>query len=346
MAIESLRQVGQTFASPVLTFFSQQLAQFPSNHYFFLAREGYWLEQAYDTYQHARGVKTNSQYLLASRAFLFKLGLIEPKSYDISLDFSFSGSLYELMRTRFMLSDVSIRKLFDEKQQTKSIVLPHDLEKIAQLLQEKLPQLEAIIAPSMNAYRHYLSSLGFFDHKQVHLVDLGYSGSIQTLLSLLFHVDSVGHYLIASKPGQRTHNGNQLTMKGYLNEGSKLGEGYTPLDRSMLLEAVLTAPTGQFQDIRFDETGEQTYQFFFGRKVRSQHNFHTLEAMMKAALESIEQHSVLDISFEKQEVEQILTSHMKKQGMFPRSCWEVFSLDDDIAGEGTLDALDFWGLKR
>jgi len=54
--------------------------------------------------------------MLVSRAFLFKIGLSEPKTFPYSLNFKFEGSLYELMRSRFMLSDTSLKKVFTEKQ--------------------------------------------------------------------------------------------------------------------------------------------------------------------------------------------------------------------------------------
>jgi hypothetical protein len=109
MSIASLQQLGATLIAPMLTFFNQKLTKETNakEKLFFLAREGYWLNRAYSDYCRGKGTVDNSQYMLVSRAFLFKIGLTEPKSFPYSLNFNFSGSLYELMRSRFMLSDIS-----------------------------------------------------------------------------------------------------------------------------------------------------------------------------------------------------------------------------------------------
>ena len=100
------------------------------------------------------------------------------------------------------------------------------------------------------AYLAYLASIEITDQSTLHLVDLGYSGTIQSLLGILLSKNTHGHYLIASKPGKHVIEGNTAVMQGYLKEDVKMGDGYLPLDRSMFLESLLTAPYGQFRDIR------------------------------------------------------------------------------------------------
>ena len=108
------------------------------------------------------------------------------------------------MRSRFMLSDTSLRKVFTDKQLQQTYSLPDDLKKVSTLLVQKQAKLKPIIAPSSSAYHQYLTSIGFFDVETVNLVDLGYSGTIQTLLTILFEKNTKGHYLIASNPGNKT----------------------------------------------------------------------------------------------------------------------------------------------
>lgn len=346
MAIESLQQLGAVFLSPTLTFFNQQLCkQQLDQPLFFLAREGYWLEKSFSAYSEIRGCASQARYMLVSRAFLFKLGLLHPKTYDYSLNFTFSGELYELMRTRFMLSDVSIKRVFTEKEQRKKWLLPQDLNKLAVLLKQKIPALTPIISPSSDAYRDYLQGLGFFDFDTIHLVDIGYSGTIQTLLTLMFKKNTHGHYLIASKPGQHKIGEQTATMTGYLKEGVKLGQGYLPLDRSMFLEALLTAPVGQFQDIRHNPLPDRDFDFYYGRKVTTQHNFHLVQEIANGAIQQVKQYAQNQVSFRVEDVEQIYTQFVTKKGMLPRHSWPLFTIDDDISSEGTVNGLDFFGLK-
>jgi hypothetical protein len=347
MPIQSLRHTGSVLLAPLFLHFNTNLFERSNNgdKLFFLAREGYWLKQAFDQFNQCHTSERSSAYLLTSRAFLFKIGLLEPKTYQYSLNFKFSGSIYQLIRTRFMLSDVSINQAFTAKEQQRVISLPKDIDKVAQLIQHRIKPLTPIIEQIKNAYRDYLTDLGYFEQPVSQVVDAGYSGTIQTLLTLIFDQPTYGHYLIASKPGRHQVGHHTIEMHGYLKEGVKLGEGYIPLDRSMFLESFLTSPQGQFQDIRYSPLPEKKYEFFYGRKISSQHNFHLLEQICNSALLRMEEYVKNGTSFTQQEVEQLYTTFVTKRGLFPRSSWPVFALDDDIANEGTISPLDFFGLR-
>ena len=134
-------------------------------------------------------------------------------------------------------------------------------------------------------------------------------------------------------------------MAGYLKEGVKLGGGYVPLDRSMFLESLLTAPVGQFQDIRLSPLTDKVFDIYYGRKVVSQHEFHLLEQICQGAIKQMNQYSKDNVSFSAEEVEALYTAFVTKKGMLPRSSWPLFSIDDDITGAGTVNGLDFFGLK-
>jgi hypothetical protein len=347
MSIASLQQLGSTLIAPMFTFFNQKLTQETNTKekLFFLAREGYWLSRAYSDYCRDKGTVDNSQYMLVSRAFLFKIGLTEPKSFPYSLNFNFSGSLYELMRSRFMLSDISLQKIFTKNQQAQQVTLPEEIDKISSLLVEKQIKLKVVIEPTRLAYYRYLTSIGFFDVDTVNVVDIGYSGTIQTLLSILFKKATKGHYLISSKPGEKIIEQQQVTMVGYLKEGVKMGEGYAPLDRSMFLESLLTAPVGQFQDIRLSPLPNKKFDIYYGRKVASQQQFHLLEQVCQGAIKQMNEYVTDGISFSAEEVETLYTTFVTKKGMLPRHSWPLFTIDDDIASEGTVNGLDFFGLK-
>ncbi|WOD06155.1 hypothetical protein [Marinomonas sp. GJ51-6] len=182
------------------------------------------------------------------------------------------------------------------------------------------------------------------EQSELQLVDLGYSGTIQSLLSLLLNVDTHGHYLIASNPGEHKVDGNLVRMTGYLKENVKMGEGYLPLDRSMFLESLLTSPSGQFRGIRTNFLSVDNFDFFYGRKVVAQRHFYELEQIMIGALGVCHHSAVHDVHFSSEEIEQLLYSYMGKPNMIPRFMHHLFDMDDDVTGNGTVNALQFFGL--
>eukprot|EP00493_Phyllostaurus_siculus_P026578 UN26923 len=103
------------------------------------------------------------------------------------------------MRTRFLLSNHEIEQVFDTDITQELVYLPEDRKKIIATLTDHKTQLDNVIAPIKKPYLAYLASLGVISQSTLHLVDLGYSGTIQSLLTILLNKDTVGHYLISSR---------------------------------------------------------------------------------------------------------------------------------------------------
>lgn len=318
---------------------------------FFLAREGYWLERAFKRFCKGSSIKAQSEYLLASRAFLFKLLLDDERSFAYSLKSGFKGTFSELLQSRFILNRNEITRVFAPSLLAKIIDLKTDKQNVIDELNAHKAELSLLLAPTKKAYLAYLEQLGVTKQQTVHIVDLGYSGTIQSLLGILLNKNTHGHYLIASNPGVHTIEGCKATMKGYLKEGVKIGDGYLPLDRSMFLEALLTAPNGQFRDIRFntlnkDPENLKQFDFYYGRKVASQKYFYLVEQVMAGALNYVEHAAKHNITFTKSELEMLLNSYLSKPHMIPQSLTKIFDIDDDVTGNGTVNALQFFGLNK
>lgn len=342
---------GTLFLGPLLSLFSQKLVQNqPQNtSLYFLAREGYWLERAFNQYCVSGSIQQQSYYLLASRAFLFKLLLSDERSYVYSLKGEFTGTFYNLMRTRFLLSNTEIKSIFSREIIERYTDLAADKKSVVSILGDHKKAINKVIEPSKRAYLAYLEAMGVNKQSTLHLVDLGYSGTIQSLLGILLNKNTYGHYLIASNPGVHSIEGFTATMKGYLKEGVKIGEGYLPLDRSMFLESLLTAPNGQFRDIHFNTFNKgadslKQFDFYYGRKVASQKYFYILEQVMAGALDYVEHAAKHNITFTKSELEMLLNSYLSKPHMIPHSIEHIFDIDDDVTGNGTVNALQFFGL--
>lgn len=342
---------GTSFTGPVLSFFSQHLLNNGSseNTLYFLAREGYWLEKAFKQYLAGSNKKQSSCYLLASRAFLFKLLLSDERSYVYSLKGEFIGTFYDLMRTRFLLSDSEIKTIFSDDATNTHIDLSLNKSDVVKILSQNSNAINTIIEPTKQAYLAYLESINVTSQQTLHLVDLGYSGTIQSLLGILLNKNTHGHYLIASNPGEHVIEGKTAVMRGYLKESVKIGDGYLPLDRSMFFESLLTAPFGQFRDIRFNTLNKDTktlkqFDFYYGRKVASQRYFYILEQVMAGALMFCEHAGKNNIEFTATELEQLLIPFLSKSNMIPHAVRHIFDIDDDVTGNGTVNAIQFFGL--
>ncbi|ENO00783.1 HAD superfamily hydrolase-like protein [Pseudoalteromonas agarivorans S816] len=342
-----------SFLGPVCSFFQLSLSNSCSvdSPLYFLAREGYWLERAFKCFCKGSSIKAQSEYLLASRAFLFKLLLDDERSFAYSLKSDFKGTFSELLQNRFILNQDEITRTFSPALLAKTIDLETDKQSVIDIFNAHKAELKTLLAPTKKAYLAYLEQLGVTKQQTLHVVDLGYSGTIQSLLGILLNKNTHGHYLIASNPGVHTIEGCKATMKGYLKEGVKLGDGYLPLDRSMFLESLLTAPNGQFRDIRFNTFNKgaenlKQFDFYYGRKVASQKYFYILEQVMAGALNYVEHAARHNITFTKSELEMLLNSYLSKPHMIPHSIAHIFDIDDDVTGNGTVNALQFFGLNK
>lgn len=351
MTIEKVQEVrysafGKTFMGPMLSFLSNALEKnTPTNQpLYFLAREGYWLERAYREHLKGANIERDSRYLLVSRAFLFKIMIGNDHSYAYSLKSNFQSSFYHLMRTRFLLSDREIKSIFSADVYKRDVSLPADKKRVIEELNKSKLKIEATIGPIKQAYLEYLDTLQVTKQSVLHLVDLGYSGTIQSLLGLLLNKDTHGHYLIASNPGEHSIGKNKATMVGYLKEGVKMGEGYLPLDRSMFLESLLTSPLGQFRSIRSNILSSEVFDFYYGRKVTAQRQFYELEQIMVGATQLCFHNGLHNIQFSAEEIEKLLNSFVGKPNMVPRIAHHLFDIDDDVTGNGTVNALQFFGL--
>lgn len=345
--------LGSSFLGGVLSSFTKELVLSELNieTLFFLAREGYWLERAFKRFCKGCSIKAQSEYLLASRAFLFKLLLDDERSFAYSLKSGFKGTFSELLQSRFILNHDEITRTFSPVLLTKIIDLETDKQNVIDIFNAHKAELKTLLSPTKKAYLAYLEQLGVTKQQTLHIVDLGYSGTIQSLLGILLNKNTYGHYLIASNPGVHSVEGFTATMKGYLKEGVKIGEGYLPLDRSMFLESLLTSPNGQFRDIRFNTFNKsgnnlKQFDFYYGRKVASQKYFYILEQVMAGALDYVEHAAKHNITFTKSELEMLLNSYLSKPHMIPHSIAHIFDIDDDVTGNGTVNALQFFGLNK
>ncbi|PPC74656.1 hypothetical protein C4K68_25420 [Pokkaliibacter plantistimulans] len=337
---QQLQDFGVCFIGPVLAHYfrwlGEQVSQYGVDNLLFLAREGYFLKQGYERLRY-QGLVPDIQthYLLASRTFLYRAMLDRPECWELALQGAFSGNLKQLCEKRLGLMNSEVDSIFSPAQKAMEVVLPDDKEKVIRVFKEHVSRLAACAQPTKDAYLRYsapmLSSPGSA------LVDLGYSGTIQKLITLLHGTDTRGFYWIATRAGEVEVGQCRARMHGALKEGVALGQGYIPLDRSLFLEAVLTSPNGQLKNISVNSSGK--IQMTYGGLTHVQRHFHELEVIMAGAMSYAEDMLRSDVVVTGQDVENIYAAMIKSFSNLSAELKKLFDIDDDNAGLGVINPL-------
>jgi hypothetical protein len=341
----SLKEFGYNFLGPILSTYINEVHKKITLKgpvkVFHLAREGHVLKQAFAI---TNKNKVDAEYLTVSRVFLFRIMADIAASWEYSVKHKYTGSLDNFFHARFAFSYDEIARILPADIRTQEVSLPEDYDRVCQILIDNQSLIATITQPVRDRYMAYLESIGFTDPSITPVVlDVGYSGTIQKLLCLLVNRDINGVYMIATKAGEHAIEGHTATIDYVFKSGVKMGEGYTMLDRSMFLEALLTAPNGQFVDI-LQDANTQEFHFCYGKRTHTQENFVDLNTLHSGALECVELAVTNNIQFTPKEVEDLFDAYVTKRNLLPRASWPLFVLDDAISGEGNLNPLDFFGL--
>lgn len=347
----SLYDFGYNFLGPICSQYFQALNTYSrevdTNKLVFLAREGYFFSKVYKELVARDLIKeVSSSYLYVSRTFLFRICIADPQSWRLSLSHSFYGTLDKLLIGRFGFSLSQIEAIFPQSELKVIWQLPFEKEQLAMTFGRVLAQLKSAVIESKIAYMDYLAEQGLLSNGiNPLMVDVGYAGTIQKLLTQLLQKDTNGLYFIVTKAGEHTLAGNIATMKGVYKEGVSMGDGYTMLDRSLFLESLLTAPEGQFLDVtKKSEYSESPFHFYFGRKAYTQHNIHELHVVFDGAMEAVCHALKNDIHYTTEEIETLYEKYANNGFMFPMSARPLFDVDDAISGNANVNPLNLFKL--
>ena len=133
-------------------------------------------------------------------------------------------------------------------------------------LPDEAAQLEAIwlrvrdvIAPDLSqkrsAFKAYLERLGLDRHTL--LGDVGYSGSLQALLSWISELPLDGHYIISTSEQKTMRPEYTGKLSALFPKVGRLSGGNPLLDHSLVLEIMMSANHGQIDDIELTENFER-----------------------------------------------------------------------------------------
>ncbi|MBT1064910.1 HAD family hydrolase [Bowmanella sp. Y26] len=346
----ALRDFGFNFLGPICSEYLHALEQLCQSEsprkLVFLAREGYFLEQVY---QHlvSKGLMSSypAAYLNVSRTFLFRISIADPYTWQWSLYHKYKGTLADLLVGRFGFTLSQLASLFTEEELAVNYELPAQGGDLELVLSQHLPALKSMVQESRNAYLDYLQSLGIGTTDTPLMIDVGYSGTIQKMLTRLLQCESQGLYFITTEDGLHDIEGFQASISSVFKTGVRMGDGYLMLDRSLFLESLLTAPNGQFVEIgRMSELTEPKFHFFYGRQTRTQSHFQDLQVVFAGAQQAIEHFFRHRIRFSTEEIECMYQQYVTKRNLLPRAVCPLFDVDDVISGNGNVNPLQLFGV--
>ncbi|CAH6828712.1 hypothetical protein VCHA34P112_170108 [Vibrio chagasii] len=337
-SIYDLKQLGASLYAPVIYSFLMEMKDYIKSNeidtLYFLSREGYFLKKIYDFASSLEVVpKVKTVELMVSRAYMFRLLFSSRKDLDLALSSDFKGSLSYFLRSRFCQSQQEISGLgFTEDELNKEIKLPENKIYLAELLSKNVSASVEPSSDELSTYIKYLKSVGFISSKTPTVVDLGYAGTIQKALSLLTDKSVDGYYLLNSNKYNNLQVGDkECKIYGAFQNGKTFNDGEPMMDKSLILEGLLTAPYAQLKKVR-ELDGE--FHFIRGEDAGAQENFYYLEAIVKGIFEFIE-----DVGLIKNDTNLIpdVKSVFDNETSSKNDFFELLELDDSVSGFGFIN---------
>ncbi len=172
------------------------------------------------------------------------------------------------------------------------VVLPRDSTYLLHLFGRSRGIVEAFATKTREAYGRYLQRSGFTGGGVHILSDLGFRGSTQAMLSAVYGYDIRGFYALldpVAVPGAPALAPG--SVRGLFSDDRSFGSGYLPLDRSLLLEAFLTAPFGQVSGIQDRPEGGDPFLYREGGP--AQKNFSIIAECLQGAQKFVLDHADL-----------------------------------------------------
>ena len=309
----------------------------------FLAREGYVLERAFTHLKEKNLIKNiSSNYLLCSRTLLFKIALVQKKNWEAVLNHHFTGCIRDLLAARFQFSAKEIEQLIAEsrlnnEEQNNQFTLPNEKNLVIHFFTRCESSIKSIVSNKHESYSRYLSSVGFGAKGTEHLVDIGYSGTIQKLLTEISGCKTVGHYFMTTSNAKRT---TKASFLGHISSNLNFGDGCGLLDRSLFIEAIMTAPHGQVIDVQ--PYNDDSATFTFGATTGAQQSYDKIEQIIDGAILYAEKAITADSTMNFADLNDYYSRFVANLSIFPKDLHSLFEIDDNISGLGILNPIDFF----
>lgn len=249
--LEQPESFGYTVLGPLIADYLAWLARTAlersSRKILFLSREGYVLHRLYQRFRaHVPTLAAvDGRYLLVSRR-----GVNTPATQtltDLAAVFHkpYTGTFFGLVDSR-LGRDVAdaARQVLGKSLLEAEVYLPEMSAALIEHLQPLAPVLEDVAKREREAYMRYWQS-EVVDGEQPIVADVGYAGSIQTQLSRVVGKTLGGLYFAVTHEIGQVLTGDQWALARY-HDGRKTQDAAPVQQYHLLLESVLTSPSGQF----------------------------------------------------------------------------------------------------
>jgi predicted HAD superfamily hydrolase len=360
MVLKEPQDAGYIVFGPVIFTFMNWLIRISQqdncHKLWFTTREGYLLDAGltlFLTHPDLTGIRNNSPehcYFHCSRRTAVFASLKTEKDLPRLIEGGYRGSLRDFLTKRLIISSVSrIEERLGTETLEQQIRLPEDYYRIYEILKRVLDILIRDAQEERDVFTEYCHQQGFTPQKRIAVVDMGYSATIQSALTDILKNPVDGYYFITeSKASQILSSG--CTCRGYFDEFVHPSRKKEPIHRySLLLEAVLTAPTGQV--IRFERNSSTGISPVFKEGGVSQKEFtrisHIHEGILAFIAEMIDEFgpAVLEIEFPEDLVqacyERVVTGDIDLGPLRT-----ALSVEDDYCGNDEISPLEFYHKHR
>jgi FMN phosphatase YigB (HAD superfamily) len=344
--LDSAKNTGYVVFGPIIFAFLSWIIRHPDrpkNRIFFLAREGYSLTKIYNTIKHMcpELELPEGSYLYASRrALLSAVQAVHPSLDKVLSGFAFNGTFADLVEGRLGI------KLKNRASYEWPVDIVHQKESVLRELNKLLPEIQKHSKKEMNNYVAYLQQESFDSEEVPTVVDIGYSGTIQTCIQDILNKPLKGFYF-------GTHVGiTQIKEKGgiaYGYEGEEIeptqSDRGTLMKHPIILEAFLTAPHGQLESFTHHEN---RFVPVFKKERHTKEWEQMLEDLHQGAhdycVDMIKTYGsdFLLLNHNVQDVSEFYRLFMNGLFQVPQSIRDHLHIEDDFCGNGDVNLYQ-WG---
>ena len=340
-----LKEFGYTFLGPALALLFQEINKNLSETTvpIFLAREGFALKNIYSELMKENLLlyKPFPVYLKVSRQVLYKRILLRPDLNKIIWE-SYEGktNLKEFLMHKCQIDETFLNQKIPREALEASYDLPKEIDKLNKAISKNSEELNIAIKEDNENIDLYLKTFELNKERRSPLfIDIGYSGTAQKILSSILNIPSKGVYLITTGKEKEKINNNELEMIGSLRNNVQFSSGYVPLVRSLLLEALLTADTGQV--VKILKTPNECFDFIYGITTTNQSLFHLCKTVQLGAQQCVIDCFKNRLNWKKHQVEKILETNLSKK-LIPKSLCQLFEIDDMFHSSSVLNSFEIF----
>lgn len=248
--INNLKEFGYTIFGPLfLKYITWINNNTKDEEYLFVSREGHFLIKLFEYYSKLTKTKLiNNNYFLTSRRAATVANFNTKKDILALLDIQYKGTLKDLLFYRIG---------YEYTGKNINIELPDDKEKVIEVVNNNLKEILNNSKKEKDNYIKYISNnIKNWKKKNLCIIDLGYSGTVQYHLSKMLDKKINGKYFVVSSNVKPLKIG--CKVESCLNKvNNKENNNNFIYLNSLLLEAFLTAPHGQVRC--FDDNGKPIY---------------------------------------------------------------------------------------